>query len=179
MSSYRKNPLLLGGLTFSICLAAAGRDMTAQTTQSTPSTQTTQVEQELNAMKARIADLQEQLKAGGAAAPAPAAAAAAPATPDIGAETTTKSAPFPGDWTWLNSNGRVVDFPMATKYFTPEFRADVNYILDFNHPEDDTMGGSTESFRSNECSLAAFSIKNVPGLRHWHLIVNSGTIPLG
>lgn len=62
-------------------------------------------------------------------APAATAPAAAPATPEIGAETTTKSAPFPGDWTWLNSNGRVVDSPMSTKYFTPEFRADVNYVF--------------------------------------------------
>ena len=91
------------------------------------------------------------------AAPAAAAAPAAPATPEQSAETTTKSAPFPGDWTWLNSNGRVVDTPMATKYFTPEFRADVNYILDFNHPEDDTMGGSTESFRAEEFQLEQLS----------------------
>jgi Putative beta-barrel porin-2, OmpL-like. bbp2 len=89
--------------------------------------------------------------------PATTPAAAAPAAPEIGAETTTKSAPFPGDWTWLNSNGRVVDTPMATKYFTPEIRADVNYIFDFNHPKDDTMGGSTESFRSQEFQLEQLS----------------------
>jgi hypothetical protein len=76
----------------------------------------------------------------------------------MGAEKTTKTAPFSeGDWTWLNSNGRVVDTPLATKYFVPEFRADVNYILDFNHPEDDTMGGSTESFRSNEFQVEQLS----------------------
>ena len=57
------------------------------------------------------------------------------------AEVTTKEAPFPGDWTWLNSNGRVWDTPLATKYFTPEFRADVNYTLDYNHPKDDSLGG--------------------------------------
>jgi len=96
------------------------------------------------------------------APPAPAATSAAaapttPATPEMGAETTTKSAPFPGDWTWLNSNGRVVDTPMATKYFTPEFRADVNYIFDFNHPDDDTMGGSTESFRAEEFQVEQLS----------------------
>ncbi len=103
-----------------------------------------------------------------AAAPAQAAAAPAPAAPS--AETTTKTAPFSeGDWTWLNSNGRVVDTPMATKYFTPEFRADVNYIFDFNHPEDDTMGGSTESYRSQEFQVEQLSfggdlrIENVRG----------------
>ena len=46
---------------------------------------------------------------------------------------------------------------MATKYFTPEFRADVNYVFDFNHPADDTMGGSTESFRSQEFQLEQLS----------------------
>jgi len=29
---------------------------------------------------------------------------------------------------------------MATKYFTPEFRADANYTLDYNHPVDDSLG---------------------------------------
>jgi hypothetical protein len=90
-----------------------------------------------------------------AAAPAP---AVEPAAPEIGAQTTTKGEPFPGDWTWLNSNGHAVDSPMATKYFTPEFRADANYILDYNHPEDDTMGGATESFRSDEWQLEQLSI---------------------
>jgi hypothetical protein len=102
-------------------------------------------------------------------APAVAVVAAAPAATDFPAETTTKGAPFPGDWSWLNAQGRVVDFPLATKYFTPEFRSDVNYILDFNHPEDDTMGGSTESFRSNEFQLEQLSfggdirVQNVRG----------------
>ncbi len=98
------------------------------------------------------------------AAPAP-----APAAPEISAETTTKAAPFPGDWTWLNSNGHATDSPMATKYFTPEFRADANYTLDYNHPEDDSLGGSTETFRSDEWQLEQISaggdirIQNVRG----------------
>jgi hypothetical protein len=89
---------------------------------------------------------------------AAAAAPAAPATPEIRAQTTTKGEPFEGDWTWLNSNGHAVDSPMSTKYFTPEFRADANYILDYNHPHDDTMGGATESFRSDEWQLEQISI---------------------
>ena len=68
-------------------------------------------------------------------------AAAPAAPPEIGAQVTTKGEPFPGDWTWLNSNGHASDSPMSTKYFTPEFRADANYTLDYNHPEDDTLGG--------------------------------------
>src|SRR3984885_1815462 len=79
--------------------------------------------------------------------------AAAPATaaaPEISSQITTKGEPFEGDWTWLNSNGRVTDSPMSTKYFTPEFRADTNYMLSYNHPKDDSLGGSTATFRSDE-----------------------------
>ena len=47
---------------------------------------------------------------------------------------------------------------MATKYFTPEFRADANYTLDYNHPHDDSLGGSTETFRSDEWQLEQISI---------------------
>jgi hypothetical protein len=101
-----------------------------------------------------------------ATAPAP---AAAPAPPEIDAQVTTKGEPFPGDWTWLNSNGHATDSPMSTKYFTPEFRADANYTLDYNHPHDDSLGGSTETFRSDEWQLEQISaggdirIQNVRG----------------
>jgi hypothetical protein len=47
---------------------------------------------------------------------------------------------------------------MATKYFTPEFRIDANYMLSYNHPKDDTLGGSTESFRSNEWQVEQISV---------------------
>ncbi len=90
-----------------------------------------------------------------AAAPA---APAAPPPPDIPAEITTKSAPFAyADWTWLNGNSRNEDEPLATKYFTPEFRADVNYTYDFNKPSDDSLGGSTETFRANEVQVEQLS----------------------
>ena len=89
---------------------------------------------------------------------APAETPATAPAPEIDAQTTTKGEPFPGDWTWLNSNGHAVDSPMSTKYFTPEFRADANYILDYNHPSDDTMGGATESFRSDEWQLEQISV---------------------
>jgi hypothetical protein len=90
------------------------------------------------------------------AAPAP---PAAPAAPEITAEITTKSAPFNYfDQTWLNSGGHNVDSPMATKYFTPEIRFDANYILDYNHPVDDSMVGSTEMYRSQEFQLEQASV---------------------
>jgi hypothetical protein len=62
------------------------------------------------------------------------------------------------DYTWMNANGRQHDSPWSTKYFTPEFRADVNFADDFDHPRDDTLGGSTETFRSNEWQLEQLSI---------------------
>lgn len=93
--------------------------------------------------------------AGQAEQPAP---AVAPAPPEISSQITTKGEPFPGDWTWLNSNGHASDSPMATKYFTPEFRADANYTLDYNHPKDDSLGGSTETFRSDEVQLEQLSV---------------------
>ena len=40
----------------------------------------------------------------------------------------------------------------------PEFRADANYTLDYNHPKDDSMGGSTETFRSDEWQLEQISV---------------------
>ena len=140
---------------------------------------------ELAEMKARIAQLEAELKthtdednadkdanalrtaegegtgtmAVGQAAAAPPAAAAPAAAPEIAAETTTKSAPFAWfDQTWLNDGGHNVDSPMSTKYFTPEIRFDTNYIIDFNHPEDDSMVGSTEMYRSQEFQLEQASV---------------------
>ena len=48
--------------------------------------------------------------------------------------------------------------PFDRKFFTPEIRADVNYIFDFNHPKDDTIGGSSEVFRSNEVQLTQLGV---------------------
>jgi hypothetical protein len=87
----------------------------------------------------------------------PKPAEAAPPVKEISAQTTTKGEPFDGNWTWLNSNGHAVDSPMATKYFTPEFRADTHYMLSYNHPKDDTLGGATESFRHAEWQLEQLS----------------------
>ncbi len=61
-------------------------------------------------------------------------------------------------WGWLNGNPRTIDCPLCTKYFTPEIRVDTNYNLDFNHPADDTIGGSSEVFRSQEVQLEQFGV---------------------
>jgi hypothetical protein len=70
-----------------------------------------------------------------------------------------KAEPFAfGDFTWLNGNARTKDIPLDTKFFTPEIRADVSYIYDFNHPKDDTIGGSSEVFRSDEVQLTQLGV---------------------
>jgi len=70
-----------------------------------------------------------------------------------------KAEPFAfADWTWLNGNPRTKEEPFDSKFFTPEVRADVAYHYDFNHPQDDTIGGSSEVFRSNEVSLTHLGI---------------------
>lgn len=69
------------------------------------------------------------------------------------------SEPFAfADWSWMTGNARTKDTPYDTKFFTPEFRADVNYVYDFNHPKDDTIGGSSEVFRSNEVHVTDIGV---------------------
>jgi hypothetical protein len=68
-------------------------------------------------------------------------------------------APFSdADWTWLNGNARTKDIYWDTKFFTPEIRVDTNYVADFNHPTDHTIGGSSELFRSFEVQLEQFGV---------------------
>jgi hypothetical protein len=78
-----------------------------------------------------------------------AAAAAAPA----------KAEPFAfADFTWLNGNARTKELAFDTKFFTPEIRADVDYVYDFRHPQDDTISGSSEIFRSNEVQVTQLGV---------------------
>ncbi len=96
-----------------------------------------------------------------AAAPAQGGVTAAPAAPT----TPEKIAPFSDyDWTWLNGNPRNKDVAFDSKFFTPEIRADITYTYDFNKPVDNSMGGSSELFRSNEIQLEQLGIG---GDFHW------------
>jgi len=107
--------------------------------------------------------------------PAPAASASTNAIPvssvvaSLGTQVTEKgksgtvkppaAEPFAfADFTWLNGNARTKESPMDTKFFTPEVRADISYIYDFNHPKDDTIGGSSEVFRSNEVHVTQLGV---------------------
>ena len=92
--------------------------------------------------------------AGGAVEPPSAAA--------VGTQEPTKPAkaePFAfADWTWMNGNARTKDVPLDTKFFTPEIRVDTGYVYDFNHPKDDTIGGSAEVFRAQEFQLTQLGV---------------------
>ena len=68
--------------------------------------------------------------------------------------TPKKAEPFAfADFTWLNGNSPTKETPYATGFFAPEIRADVDYNYSFNHPKDDTIGGSSEVFRHGEVQL--------------------------
>jgi hypothetical protein len=143
------------------------------------------VEQELAAMKARIEQLEAELKSRTAAQPlpaipatavaavpakleaAPAPASASPAVASLQApgDSTAapakkeKIAPFSDwDWTWLNGNPRNKDTAFDSKFFTPEIRADVTYNYDFNKPVDNSIGGSSEMFRANEIGIEQLGV---------------------
>jgi hypothetical protein len=143
----------------------------------TPLTQQ-EIVQELAAMKKRIEQLETQLKNQRAQEPpatvsgtALARVTESPATvtaPGEAALSVTnqsseakpaKEQPFAfADWTWLNGNARTKTPAFDSKFFTPEIRADVDYVYDFNHPKDDTIGGSSEVFRSDEVHVTQFGV---------------------
>jgi hypothetical protein len=71
----------------------------------------------------------------------------------------TKAEPFAfADFTWLNGNARTKTPAFDSKFFTPEIRADVDYVYDFAHPKDDTIGGSSEVFRSSEVQVTQLGV---------------------
>jgi hypothetical protein len=74
---------------------------------------------------------------------------------------TTGKKPDPfafADFTWLNGNSRTKDSPIATSYFTGEFRADMTFIRDFNNPSDHTLVGTSESGRTSELQVQQLGI---------------------
>jgi hypothetical protein len=80
-------------------------------------------------------------------------------------EKPTPTEPFAyADWTWLNGTPRNKDVVWDSKFFTPEIRLDTSFVSSFNHPKDDSLGGSTEIFRSNEIQMDQISFG---GDFHW------------
>ncbi len=135
-------------------------------------------------MKERIEQLETELKAKKAqeqTAPSLVTAefktqrAAEPAAPTTVAATTAAQTSSPekpkpaepfayADWTWLNGTPRNKDAVWDSKFFTPEIRFDTHFVESFNHPRDDSMGGSSEIFRSNEIQVEQISFG---GDFHW------------
>lgn len=139
------------------------------------------IAKELDAMKKRIAQLEAELRQHQAAEQpitaihtAKATASIVPVAPAVtvapaeGEALLPASTPPPkkqpaepfafADYTWLNGNPRTKEPAFDSKFFTPEIRADVDYIVDFNHPSDDTIGGSSEVFRSSEVHVTQLGV---------------------
>jgi hypothetical protein len=94
-----------------------------------------------------------------ASAASPAAVSTAPGTQERASTKPVKAEPFAfADFTWLTGNARTKESPMDTKFFTPEIRADVDYVYDFAHPKDDTISGSSEIFRSSEVQVTQLGV---------------------
>jgi len=125
-----------------------------------------EVLRELEHMRARIQELETQLKAKGNAPTAPSApvAAAVGTIETVKADDPSESKPASeepfafADWTWLTGNPRNKTSLLDTKYFTPDIRVDVNYTSSFNHPKDNTISGSSEVFRSGEVQLTQLGV---------------------
>ena len=187
--------LVLAGLLANSCFAQTSVRATEQGANVADEQIPPAVAKKLEAMEARIEQLEAELKArSGTAEPAQAkvveagwsssGAAALPpatvipeATPPIQVIAKAQSEPAPtqtdpgkvepfsdADWTWLNGNPRTKDIFWDTKFFTPEIRVDSNYVFDFNHPTDHSIGGSSELFRSQEVQLEQLGIG---GDFHW------------
>jgi hypothetical protein len=188
--------LVLAGLLASSCFAQTSIQATDRASNVADQQIPPAVAKKLEAMEARIEQLEAELKArsgtaepvqpkvvaaawssSAAATPAPATAAASTTTPPIQVITKAQSEPAPtkanpgkvepfsdADWTWLNGNPRTKDIFWDTKFFTPEIRFDTNYVFDFNHPTDHSIGGSSELFRSQEVQLEQLGIG---GDFHW------------
>jgi len=150
------------------------------------------IAREFAAMKAEIEELKAELKSrtlsgpilvAGPASAAGSISAATPgakvadtvsssATADMSQEARTglpekpkPSEPFAfADWSWMNGSPHNKEAVWDSKFFTPEIRLDTDYVSSMNHPKDDTLGGSTEIFRSNEVQVEQISFG---GDFHW------------
>jgi len=163
---------------------AATPDVSPARPATVPDPVSVDIAKELAAMKARIELLEAELKSrtlsgptlvAGPASVTALVSAAAPgaktdaaslgAAADMPQEAPKPSEPFAyADWTWLNGTPRNKDVVWDSKFFTPEVRFDTDYIFDFNHPRDDSLGGSTEIFRSDEIQVEQISFG---GDFHW------------
>jgi hypothetical protein len=61
-------------------------------------------------------------------------------------------------FTWLNGNSRQDSSVLDSKYFTGEFRSDMTFIEQFNHPSDHTLVGTSESGRTSEIQVQQLGV---------------------
>ena len=161
--------------------SSAGSTGNPNTSVTAAGTSNAEVLKELQQMRARIAELEAQLKSQQAGTPAlvsatvtnvqPVTAATQPSIAQVSVTQSAQQAetkpsePFAyADWTWLNGTPRNKDVVWQSQFFTPEIRFDANYIYSYNHPRDDSLGGSTETFRSDEFQIEQISFG---GDFHW------------
>jgi hypothetical protein len=85
--------------------------------------------------------------------------------PDPAPEVDTETPFAIGDLGWMNGTTREKAPIFDTKFFTPEIRFDANYLQSGNHPQDHTISGSTEEFRSGEFQIEQVSFG---GDFHWN-----------
>jgi len=144
------------------------------------------VAKQFEAMQKRIEQLEQELRNRPAQSPAsavdgqdgphtlaeqaPEASIPAGVSPEssLAQQGTAKQKPEPfsfADFTWLNGNSRIKEVPFQTKFFTPEIRVDADYVYSFNHPQDDTISGSSEVFRANEFQVTQWG---AGGDFHWN-----------
>jgi hypothetical protein len=110
------------------------------------------------------------MKPGATAGLTPAAATAqvvpeALESPEPGPDVDTETPFAVGDLGWMNGTSREKAPIFDTKFFTPEIRFDSNYLQSGNHPQDHTISGSTEEFRSGEFQIEQVSFG---GDFHWN-----------
>src|SRR5579864_8377854 len=67
--------------------------------------------------------------------------------------------PFEGiETNWQNGSDRRDSSVFSNKYFNPMVMIDVSYTHSFNHPNDNTVVGSTALARDNEMQLSQLSL---------------------
>jgi hypothetical protein len=150
-------------------VAAADSQIAGDQTGSGTAGVNAEIIRELEAMRARIRELEAKIQPNTSPTPAKEASlgfigeSAAQPDPKAGVAPTEtkpgKEEPFAfADWTWLNGNPRTKEAAFDSKFFTPEVRVDVAYHYDLNDPKDDTIGGSSEVFRSKEVALTHLGV---------------------
>jgi hypothetical protein len=127
---------------------------------------------ELELMRARIQELEAQLKKQSDSGASSTHSSTQMTEEFVGGATKTedqaapvaetksdKAEPFAyADWTWLNGTPRTKKPAFDSPFFTPEIRVDVDYIYSLNSPKDDTISGSSEVFRANEFQLTQLGV---------------------